>query len=59
CFLLFFVFCGFPKPGVGAPGKHVFLVCDSLNIAGKKENDVDPLQRVFTSYVLEVQRVAV
>ncbi|EKA3077092.1 hypothetical protein OK172_001509 [Enterococcus faecalis] len=37
CFLLFFVFCGFAKPALAAPSKHVLLVYDSLNIAGKKK----------------------
>ena len=59
CFLLFFVFCGFAKPALAAPSKHVLLVYDSLNIAGKKENDVDALQRVLTSFGVEVQSVAV
>ncbi|WP_224993984.1 hypothetical protein [Enterococcus faecalis] len=36
CFLLFFVFCGFAKPALAAPSKHVLLVYDSLNIAEKK-----------------------
>ena len=59
CFLLFFVFCGFAKPALAAPSTHVLLVYDSLNIAGKKENDVDALQRVLTSFGVEVQSVAV
>ena len=58
-FLTLFRFCGFAKPALAAPSKHVLLVYDSLNIAGKKENDVDALQRVLTSFGVEVQSVAV
>nr|WP_246875402.1 hypothetical protein [Enterococcus faecalis] len=49
----------FPKTALAAPSKHVLLVYDSLNVAGEKENDVDALQRVLTSFGVEVQSVAV
>lgn len=42
-FLIFFVFCGFVKLVLVVLSKYVLFVYDSLNIVGKKENDVDVL----------------
>lgn len=45
------------KPTFADEAPRILFVYDSLNIAGNKENDVDAIQRLLTSYGAVVQTV--
>lgn len=56
---LFFILCCLffiPQKAL-AEEQHILLVYDSLNIAENKQNDVDSIQRLLTSFGASVQTV--